>query len=333
MLLETLYQTGQMPEALQKKYKAFLADTGLRDEEDADVTALITDDENDGILACGSLRYNILKQIAVSERAEGMGLCARIVTVLTEYAVNRGETHLFVYTKPGNRKMFESLGFSAIVCTREILMMENRKHGIGSFLASLPKSEGRTGALVMNCNPFTLGHRHLVEYASAQCDFVYLFVLSEDASMFSADTRYELVRKGTADIANVYVAKSRDYLISRATFPTYFIKENEKCSQAQCELDILLFAELIAPSLNIRIRFVGEEPFDPVTADYNAQMRKLLPEYGIELSEIPRYGNISASYVRRLLTEGRVEETRELLPDATYEYCLRKFGTGSQIQR
>lgn len=332
MLSESCYYAGQMSEKLTKKYRVFLAGAGLRDENDTEYTLLLTDDETGEIMACGSLRDNVLKQIAVSPKADGTGLCARVVTALTEYAVSRGGTHLFVYTKPGNRRMFESLGYSLIVCTESILMMENRRGGLDAFLASLPRATGKTGALVMNCNPFTLGHRHLVEYAATHCDYVYLFVLSEDASLFPAEVRYELVRKGTEDLGNVHVVKSRDYLISRATFPTYFIKESAAGERARCELDILLFAKRIAPALGITVRFAGEEPFDAVTAEYNAQMKKLLPEYGIAFAEIPRYRNISASHVRRLLTEGRTEEARELLPDTTYDYCRGKFGTGAPIQ-
>lgn len=333
MLSETLYKTDRMPEKLKIQYRAFLSRSGLRDEEDSDYTILVLDDEADTIAACGSLKHNILKQIAVSGETEGEGLCARIVSMLTELAVNIGETHLFVYTKPKYGKMFESLGFSLVVNTRDILMMENKRGGIDTFLSSLPKSDGRIGALVMNANPFTKGHRHLAEYASEHCDFVYLFILSEDLSMFPAETRLELAKKATADLANVHVVGSRDYLISRATFPTYFIKEKADIDSVQCELDILLFAARIAPALHISVRFAGEEPFEAVTAHYNERMRELLPDFGIEFTEIPRYCNISASHVRRLLTEGRLEEAREHLPDTTYEYCLHHFGTGSQIQR
>ncbi len=42
----------------------------------------------------------------------------------------------------------------------------------------------RIGGIVMNCNPFTLGHKYLVEYAAREMDYLYLFVVEEDLSFF-----------------------------------------------------------------------------------------------------------------------------------------------------
>ena len=40
------------------------------------------------------------------------------------------------------------------------------------------------GAVVMNCNPLTLGHRYLIEQALKQCDYLMIFVVQEDKSFF-----------------------------------------------------------------------------------------------------------------------------------------------------
>ncbi|MCQ2557594.1 MAG: [citrate (pro-3S)-lyase] ligase [Oscillospiraceae bacterium] len=308
----------------QKDYERFLQQCGLRDENDTDFTALIISDEEE-ILACGSLRGNILKQIAVSPSAEGLGLCAEIVTALVSEAAARGDTHLFLYTKPAHRAMFAGLGFTPLVQTSDILMMENRPNGIANYLSSLPQLSGKVGAIVCNCNPFTLGHRYLIEYASQHCDELYVFVLSEDRSFFPADIRFQLVKEGTAHLPNVHVVPSSSYLISRATFPTYFIKDTARCADAACELDITLFGQVIAPKLGITVRFVGQEPFDPVTRGYNELMKKQLPAMGIELVEIERFENISASRVRRCLQEKKLDELQSLLPEVTYEYCRSHF--------
>ena len=306
-------------------YHALLATCGLSDEGDADYTALLFDD-NDELCACGSLRGNVLKQIAVLPRSEQQGYCAEIVTELVRAAFKQGETHLFLYTKPMHRGLFSSFGFFPIVETSQMLMMENRRHGLDDFLAALPHPDGTVGAIVCNCNPFTLGHRALIEHAAARCDALLVFVLSEDCALFPARDRYALVRAGTAEFANVSVVQSSDYLISRATFPAYFLKDSADPEQARCDLDLYLFAKRIAPALNIRSRFVGEEPFDAVTRHSNERMKQLLPLLGIQVEEIPRWKNISASQVRRLLQEGRVQETQPLLPATTYEYCEHHFG-------
>lgn len=324
----SLYTATQLPDFIRKRYTLFLEHCGLRDENDTDFTALYQNQDGE-ILACGSLRGNVLKQIAVSPEAEGKGLCAGLVSELIHEAVNRGERHLFLYTKPVHQKMFMDLGFYPVVSTTDMLMMENHRNGLKSFLASLPHPAGRVGAVVCNCNPFTLGHRHLIEYAAAHCENLIVFILSEDLSMIPVEDRYELVKAGTDDLKNVQVVYSQDYLISRATFPTYFIKEHSRCADTACELDITLFASRIAPELNISVRFVGEEPFDIVTRGYNEMMKQMLPAYHIQLIEIPRYRGISASKIRKLLSEGRLRETKEYLPETTYEYCVRNFRTGT----
>ena len=122
------------------------------------------------------------------------------------------------------------------------------------------------------------------------------------------------------------VTKSRDYLVSRATFPTYFIKDRANTANVQTDLDIAIFTDRIAPALSITRRFVGTEPFCPVTNAYNERMKQLLPEKGIELIEIERKNGISASRVRRLMAAGDLAAVRELVPDATYEYIKDYIG-------
>jgi len=178
----------------------------------------------------------------------------------------------------------------------------------------------------MNCNPFTLGHRTLVEYAAAHCDVLHLFVVEENRSCFPTQLRFQMVAEGTADLPNVRAHLSGPYIISSATFPTYFLKRGEDAAVLQSELDITLFASRIAPALHITRRFAGEEPLDPVTARYNASMRSILPQYGITFCEIPRIAQdgqiISASRVRTLLStlDGR-EQALALLPPTTRR-CL-----------
>ena len=209
---EYLVSFSRIPLRLRNTYLAFLAKNGLTDEGDCDFTAMLLDDL-DNILACGSLRGNVLKQIAVTPSAEGSGYCAQIISALVAKSFERGAAHQFLYTKPMHRNIFRSMGFYPIVETNDVLMMENRPRGIQTFLKSLPHPSGKVGAVVCNCNPFTLGHRHLIEQASRSCDAVLVFVLSEDASFFSAADRFELVRAGTADLKNVHVVRSEEYLV------------------------------------------------------------------------------------------------------------------------
>jgi [citrate (pro-3S)-lyase] ligase len=314
---------GRMLEEL----RAFLARNGLKYDDRVNYSLCLVED--DKIAAAGSLDGNILKCIAVSNDFQEAGLAAKIVSGLIDEAARNGVFHLFLFTKPENEFLFDSLGFCAVAKTADVLLMENRKNGIGKFVASLMshnESTEKTGAIVMNCNPFTNGHRYLVETAAKQCSLLRVFVVSENKSAFPADARFNLVKAGTSHIPNVLIHPTGPYLISAATFPDYFFKESVEPQKVNTILDLTVFAERFAGPLGIRRRFVGTEPFDGVTAMYNRQMKEVLPRYGIEVIEIERLETagkaISASRVRELLGERKMEAIRELVPPATYEFLL-----------
>lgn len=327
------YEECGMPFSGRKLQKLiqFLKESDLDYDEQIEYTVNLTDDEGN-IVATGSVQNNVLKCIAVSERHQGLGLSAKIITSLMNYALEKGQTHLFLFTKPKNKMMFSDLGFYKIIENKDVLLMENKRDGIKKYVASLerPEEGGEIGAIIANCNPFTNGHRYLIEQAASQCDTLHLFILSEDKSTFPAEVRYRLVQEGTKDLSNVILHHTSDYLISSAVFPTYFIKDKKKAADANCELDIRIFCEFFAKELGITKRFVGTEPFCQVTGAYNAQMKKIFPEYGIELVEIQRKEEgelpISASYVRKCMKEKDYDTIQKIVPPSTYEYILSEEG-------
>ena len=316
----SIYNTP-LSERQHKEYMCLLEECGLRDEGDADIVALMTEDGD--LIACGALAGRTVKQLAVDSDAEGQGAMAAVLSALIAEAYARGIHRLFLCTKPENLRMFRSMGFHTVIETTDAVLLENRKDGLESFLASIPKYDGVCGAVVCNCDPFTLGHRHLIEYAASHCDNLYVFAVSEKGSMFSPEERLEMIRKGTADIENCHVFESDLYLISRATFPAYFIRDESRADLVKSDLDIELFCRRIAPALNISIRFAGEEPFSPVTRAYNERMKELLPANGIAFEEIPRLSEISAGKVRSLIKDGEFEKIREMVPESTYEVIQR----------
>lgn len=309
---------------LRDSYRGFLAQRGLGDDDDWQILWLMRDDEG-SILATAARAGKVIKQIAVSPEAEGTGACAAVMSELLSEAYSQGISHLFIYTKPRYRAVFSAMGFSPLAETPQVLLMENRKDGVERYLAGLPCPPGENGAVVCNCDPFTLGHRYLIEQAASMCQWLHVFVVSEQGAMFSPEQRIRLVREGTADIKNCLVHQSDDYIISRATFPSYFLKDKTKTEGIRAELDIALFGSRIAPALGIVRRFVGTEPFCRVTNEYNKMLKNMLPGYGIELIELERLDNISAGRVRQLIAAGETDKTRELVPETTYEEILRCF--------
>ena len=307
------------------RLRRFLKSCGLDYDEGISFTAMLEDEDGE-IAAAGSLDGNTLKCIAVSSLHQGEDLTARILTELRKEAFDQGRDHLMLFTKPGNLSIFSAFGFYPVMRTADCLLMENKRSGIADFVKKLerPKETGSVGCIVANCNPFTNGHKYLMEKAAAQVDVLHVFVLSERKSAFSPEVRMELVRRGTAHIKNIILHPTGPYMVSSGTFPSYFIKDKSRVGSIHCEMDIRIFAEIIAPALGITKRFVGTEPNCEVTNFYNEQMKARLPEYGIEVVEIPRMEHggeaVSASRVRGLLAEGKTEEIRPLVPDSTYEY-------------
>ncbi len=303
----------------QQRYTSLLDVVGLCQDAPPEEIVLIWD--GDRLVATGARQEHILKYIAVDPAYQGEGLTATVLTALKEAALQSGHRHLFLYTKPKNKYQFQSLFFYPIAQTGDVLLMEDRRDGIGSFLRTLPRpcTEGKIGAAVMNCNPFTLGHRYLIETAAKQCDHLYIFILSEDKSRFSPYDRMEMAKAGTADFENVTVLPTGPYLISSATFPTYFLKNRDK-AQAHCDLDIAVFSRHFIPYFGITCRFVGTEPLSPLTEQYNQALKEKLP---VPLIEIPRLEQdglpVSASSVR-----SQLPDIKHLVPESTYTYLNKK---------
>lgn len=295
----------------------FLSEQGLSIEEAPDFSVLLT--EGKKIFAAASLCGDVVKYFAVSPEIRGSGVCAALLTDIKKHALEKGIFRLFLVTKPENRPLFEELLFAEIAAAKNAVLMESPSGGIDKFLqnAKAPFAPAPVGAIVMNANPFTKGHRYLIETAARECGFVYVFVLSEEKSEFSFKERFSMVQKGTADLPNVRVLKTWRYLVSSATFPSYFLKDKAEAGSAFCALDAAVFAERFVPALCITRRYVGTEPFCPVTAEYNRVLSEALPKAGCELITVPRlelFGEaVSASRVRRLIAEGQTEKAAELL--------------------
>jgi len=318
-----------------KKVKQFLAENNL--DLSPDIEVFVVGKEGDKMIACGGLSGKVLKCIAVANERRGEGLILKVMTQLLNAAYNRNQKELFLFSTPKNIEFFEDCGFRLIEeCEDEIILMENTKklQKYQRKLASLKKDGTVIGTIVMNANPFTLGHRYLVEEASKRSDWLHLFVVREDASEFKFADRIELIKKGISDLKNVTIHEGSDYIISKATFPTYFIKDKGMVNELHAKLDLNVFRNQLAAYLGITHRFVGTEPYCKVTNNYNQNMKKILEAKNdksapIKVVEIDRIEfdkqAISASRVRRLLKEENYEELASIVPATTLEFLKANY--------
>ena len=321
----------------RKKVESFLKTNGLRLEKVNLYMAIQDADEN--ILAGGGLDGDTIKCIAVSEKARSGGLAVPLISRLISVAAQQGHTNVKVFTKPENTAIFESLGFTVLGRAPKAVLMENGR-GLAAYLSGFPVKPGMTdgharpdrasrGVIIMNANPFTIGHKYLIEKAAGQVDHLFVIVVKEDVSRFPYADRLAMTKAACADFSNVTVCEGSDYQISAATFPTYFLKELSDASETQMRLDLDIFARHIAPALGATVRFVGSEPQDALTARYNAIMKEVLPAAGVQVVELPRLCHseqgeespVSASAVRKGL-DGFEGGFWHLLPETSLPYVL-----------
>lgn len=183
------------------------------------------------------------------------------------------------------------------------------------------------GVVVMNCNPFTLGHRYLIEQAAKQVERLFVMVVREDCSLFSYAERKAMVKQGVAHLKNVTVIDGSEYAISQATFPTYFLKRLDDAADTQMLLDLDLFRRHIAPALGATVRFVGTEPTDQLTRRYNQLMHEVLADVR-EIVRLEKEGNaVSASRVRKAMEQGDMSTIRQLVPPTTLPYIIARLAT------
>ena len=351
----------------RQRIEAFLKRNGLR-IDDMNYYAAVLDDDGE-MIAGGGLKDDVIKCVAVDDAHKGEAIANTLVSHLISHANQEGYGCIKLFTKPKNRQLFESLSFRLLAEAPEAILMETGIGGISNTVETLKKIKEEsekykeynkeckedskeckevgktnlntstpqhlnttmqpTGCIVMNCNPFTLGHRYLVESASRMVEHLFVIVVREDRSAFSYQERKAMVTAGTADLKNVTVCDGSEYAISNTTFPTYFLKRLSDATDTQILLDLDLFRRHIAPALGAEVRFVGTEPTDELTRRYNELMMESLGKDHVV--EIPRLENggvaVSASRVRRAMDSNSLKEAAQLVPPTTLPYIIAHLAT------
>lgn len=308
-------------------------------------------DANDEIIACAGREKNILKCFAVHTDFQGSGFADEILTCLLKDGYSEGYKSFFIFTKKKLANIFTGAGFSILQEADDSVLLyrseksvedtikEKVKRYYPDFIFPTPYEvehsdlNTKNSAIVMNANPFTLGHMYLVERALEFCrnqSKLFVFVVENDKSFFSFKDRFSLVQEALKGLNNIFVLPSSEFLISAATFPSYFLKEKLLVSKNQTQLDAGMFLKYFVPLFNIGTRFLGEEPFDESTSIYNTVLQKKLPPY-CSVQIIPRKKVligaeekiISATQVREAYKEGALEKIKDYVPASTYEFLNR----------
>jgi len=310
----------------------FLESMGLKPDSNIDFIYGIK--VNNQIVATGGAYGKVIKYLAVHNSFQGEGLAAKVVTAIIDRLAENGIHHQFIYTKPKTATLLSSMGFTTIgEIEGKVTLLEGGMGTITSWCNSLEKFKTpapSAAVVVVNGNPLTKGHLHLLKTALKNEGALHILVVSTEKSLFPTAVRVNLIKNAVKDWKNTIVHEAGEYIVSMATFPSYFTRE-ETVAKLQAHLDIEIFASHIVPALSIGSRYVGEEPYCAVTALYNEAMKEILPSHGVKFVQIPRIesGNlaISASRVRQLLRENiSPEKLVDILPQSTVDFLRTSQG-------
>lgn len=281
--------------------------------------------QNEELIGCGFRKGNMLQGLALRPELQGEGLSAKLITRLIQSAVAQGINHLNVITKPSAARQLKGLGFRQVASADPYAVMlefgqgsiQEYTHKLQNFSKDKPD---KSAAIVMNGNPFTLGHRHLLKQASDNSPWVWVLVVQEDVSAFPFSLRFQMAQEAAKEFPNVSVIPGGEYVISSLTFPAYFLARSN-IAPAQGTLDAEIFGQYIAPALKIQTYYFGTEPMSQTTNLYHDALKRVLPGYGVNIVEVQRlYNNkepVSASRVRKMLKENDWDGAAALLPQST----------------
>lgn len=329
--------TGELDASLVGCVDDLLQRSDICRDDNIEFWALAFSDN--ALIGCMALANDAIRCTAIDSAYQSRNLLAPLLAEVRYAAIERGRPQLFCYTKPQFRGTFAGLGFWPIAEVPGLVtLLEDDPRGVERYsdgLVSTTKPGTPVGAVVINANPFTLGHEYLIREAARVCAVVHVFVVGEENASFSYADRYAMVSAGVAAMPErdqIVVQAGSRYVVSRHTFPQYFLKDAADITRAYTGIDLQLFRDRIAPPLGVRHRFVGTEPTSKITAQYNKEMAYWLQDAiseapAIEVHEIHRIGAgdapvVSASTVRSLLAECRLKEAKQLLPPTTYDYLV-----------
>jgi len=320
-----------------KQLTAFLTPLGFSfDPSAVDYTMALCDARGE-IAGTGSFQGRVVKYVVVAPAHRTTNAFSIILTHLLNILMKK-HRQIFAFTRPGNAASFAGLGFKEVATAEPLYaLLEFGYRSIRDYqkyllsrkaVAAIPP----ISAIVVNGNPFSNGHKYLIETAALQSRVVYLFVVEEDRSVFPFKDRWKLLEEGTRHLQNVVMLKGGHYVVSGATFPKYFLQNEEPdlVTWNQAELDVVIFAQHIVPFLGITRRYVGTEPYSTTTRIYNTAMKKILAAHGVEVIEVERKtagvnaaglpNYISATKIREAIREGNLDSVMDFLPPCTLAY-------------
>ena len=340
----------------RNQVEAFLRENGLRMEELDHYYACTSPDGS--ILAGAGIKADIIKCVAVAPSARSEGFMLPLLSRVVSDAAAKGIMNLKVFTKPENREIFESIGFKVLASAPKAILMENGRglEKYCEYLHSQRKPDARKcGVIVMNANPFTLGHKYLIEKALEQVDHLFVIPVKEDASAFPYLERIAMIRAAVqpdssvmpdSDRASALPSAEQNYFSGRCP-KNQFSSANASPAHADARITVLEGSDYCISAATFPTYFLkdlSDAAETQMRLDIDLFERHIMPALGATVrfvgSEpldpltarynalmhnavvIPRLEAISASRVRAAIEAGDYASAAALCPVTTHPYLL-----------
>ncbi len=305
----------------KEEVKEFLSSFDLKYRKDVTYTVYAV--ENGKMVGTVSLLGSVIMLLAVDKSMQGENVALKLVDHVISKLRSDKMYGYRVFTKPEYLMLFIDMGFKVLIRSDKFVALEGGTSDVEKTVDGLVNKvimehgfiDGDTAAIVINGNPFTKGHLALCEYALSKHRKLMLFVLEEDLSEFSFKERFSLAYLAMRAYGErVSVLPSTEYIVSKETFPDYFLHGADEQTEAYAEYDALIFKKYFMPKLGIVKRYFGGEK-TPYMQIYNETMKKTL---GDEFSFVERFKDgeeeISAKSVRNYIKEGNIKKALSLVP-------------------
>src|SRR5690554_6026105 len=129
--------------------------------------AIVLKDNNQIVGSCCKDK-NVLKMIAIHPEYQQHNFVATLISEMQHVLFDQGYTHSFVFTPKKSKEIFISLNYHEIISVCDVCLLEKGKQKIDDVIESIRKqintNTSNNGAIVINGNPFTLGHQYLIDY-------------------------------------------------------------------------------------------------------------------------------------------------------------------------
>ena len=349
----------------RNQVEAFLRENGLRMEELDHYYACTSPDGS--ILAGAGIKADIIKCVAVAPSARSEGFMLPLLSRVVSDAAAKGVLNLKVFTKPENREIFESIGFKVLASAPKAVLMENGR-GLEKYceylLCQRQPSARKCGVIVMNANPFTLGHKYLIEKALEQVDHLFVIPVKEDASAFPYLERIAMIRAAIqpdssvmpdSDRASAQPSAEQNYFSGRCP-KNQFSSANASPAHADARITVLEGSDYCISAATFPTYFLkdlSDAAETQMRLDIDLFERHIMPALGATVrfvgSEpldpltarynalmhnavvIPRLEAISASRVRAAIEAGDYASAAALCPSTTHPYLLAALAERSLL--